>query len=261
MLGAAMRLDSLIINLRERRPWEAMDLGTRLVIALTKYIIVPWTGILIIFTTLSVYIQVSGYPFLGLFLFWLFKPVYDSLLLFILSNELFSEKLSTSVLFKNLFVWLNPGLKHSISWWRLSPMRSFIMPVHNLEGLSRGLRKKRLKILQKDTSGYAIGLTIMALNYELIINLSIYMVIAFFIPDDIYSSLWGYFESADETTAGLVLNTIFYAMTVFIIEPLYLSAGFLLYLNRRVKLEAWDIELVFKQINNRLDKQFNNAVY
>ncbi len=255
-----MRLDRLIINLRERTPWEAMDLGTRLVISLTKKIIIPWVSILIIFTTMSVYIQASGYPWTGLFLFWLFKPVYDSLLLFILSNELFSEKLSPNDVFKNLFVWLKPGLKHSIYWWRLSPVRSFSMPVHNLEGLTGGMRKKRLKILQKDTSGYAVGLTIMALNYELLINMSIYMLIAFFIPDELYSTLWSFFESADETTAGLIFNTLIYALTVFLIEPLYLSAGFLLYLNRRVKLEAWDIELVFKQINNRLEKQFHNVI-
>lgn len=255
-----MRLDKLIINLRERTPWEAMDLGTRLVIKLTRNIIVPWACLLILFTALSVYIQISGYPVFGVFLLWLFKPVYDSLLLFILSNELFAEKLSNRDIFKNLFVWLKPGLKHSIYWWRLSPARSFIMPIHNLEGLSGGLRKKRIKILEKDTSGYAVGLTIMAINYEILVNLSIYMAIAFFIPEDLYSSIWGYFENTDEAMAGLVFNSLVYAATVFVIEPLYLGAGFLLYLNRRVKLEAWDIELVFKQINTRLEKQFSNVV-
>lgn len=255
-----MRLDRLIIRLRERSPWEAMDLGTRVVVALTKCLIIPWFCILAIFMALSLFVQLSGYPFLGLLLFWLFKPVYDSLLLYILSNELFSEKITLNSVIKNLSVWLIPGLKHSIYWWRLSPMRSFVMPIHNLEGLSGNLRKRRYDVLQKNTSSYAIGLTAIAIGYEVLINLSLFAVVAFMIPDEFSSTIWSYFEGSDESSSGLIFNTIFYGMAVFLIEPLYLSAGFLLYLNRRVNLEAWDIELVFKQISNRLDKKYSNAI-
>lgn len=255
-----MRLDRLIIKLRERSPWEAMDLGTRVVAALTKRFVIPWVFLLVIFMTLSIFVQISGYPFIGLFLFWLFKPVYDSLLLYILSNELFSEKVTFNSVIKNIYVWLIPGIKHSIYWWRLSPMRSFTMPIHNLEGLSGDLRKKRITILQKNTSSYAIGLTMIAIGYEVIINLSLFAVVAFMVPDEFSSTIWSYFEGSDETSAGLIFNTLFYGMAVFLIEPLYLSSGFLLYLNRRVKLEAWDIELVFKQMNNRLDKKYSNAI-
>lgn len=139
-------------------------------------------------------------------------------------------------------------------------MRSFVMPVHNLESLSGRLRKKRLHILQKNVSGYASGLTFIAINYEILINLSLYVVFAFLLPDELYTSVWGYFEGADESTAGLVMNTVFYGLAVFLIEPLYVGAGFLLYLNRRVKLEAWDIELVFKQINSRLEKKYSDII-
>lgn len=109
-----MKLDRIIINLRDRTPWEAMDLGTRLVIGLTRQIFLPWLVIISIFIALSIYIQISGHSFIGLFVFWLFKPLYDSLLLYILSNELFSEKINTKIIIRNLYLWLLPGIKHSL---------------------------------------------------------------------------------------------------------------------------------------------------
>ena len=38
-----------------------------------------------------------------------------------------------------------------------------------------------------------------------------------------------------------------YAATVAIVEPFFVAAGFGLYLNRRVELEAWDIEQEFRR--------------
>ena len=45
---------------------------------------------------------------------------------------------------------------------------------------------------------------------------------------------------------GLQL-TIAYAAAVAFIEPFYVAAGFGMYLNRRVELEAWDIEQEFRR--------------
>ena len=33
-----------------------------------------------------------------------------------------------------------------------------------------------------------------------------------------------------------------YAAVIVFLEPFYVAAGFALYLNRRVELEAWDVE-------------------
>jgi hypothetical protein len=33
-----------------------------------------------------------------------------------------------------------------------------------------------------------------------------------------------------------------YALVVAFIEPFYVAAGFVMYLNRRAELEAWDVE-------------------
>ena len=38
-----------------------------------------------------------------------------------------------------------------------------------------------------------------------------------------------------------------YAVSVAVVEPFYVAAGFGLYLNRRVELEAWDLEQEFRR--------------
>jgi hypothetical protein len=41
--------------------------------------------------------------------------------------------------------------------------------------------------------------------------------------------------------------TCAYAVMVAFLEPFYVAAGFAMYLNRRVELEAWDIEQEFRR--------------
>ena len=45
---------------------------------------------------------------------------------------------------------------------------------------------------------------------------------------------------------GQWLATIAYAGIVLVVEPFYVGAGFAMYLNRRVELEAWDVEQEFR---------------
>ena len=48
------------------------------------------------------------------------------------------------------------------------------------------------------------------------------------------------------------LTNAFYALVLVVWEPIYVACGFSLYLNRRTVLEAWDIELVFRRMRQRL---------
>jgi hypothetical protein len=44
-----------------------------------------------------------------------------------------------------------------------------------------------------------------------------------------------------------------YSAVVLFVEPFYVASGFALYLNRRVELEAWDIEQEFRRAFARKD--------
>lgn len=48
------------------------------------------------------------------------------------------------------------------------------------------------------------------------------------------------------------LTNAFYALVLIAWEPIYVACGFSLYLNRRTELEAWDLELVFRRLRQRL---------
>jgi hypothetical protein len=41
-------------------------------------------------------------------------------------------------------------------------------------------------------------------------------------------------------------TAVAYAVAVAFLEPFYVAAGFGMYVNRRVELEAWDIEQEFR---------------
>jgi hypothetical protein len=46
----------------------------------------------------------------------------------------------------------------------------------------------------------------------------------------------------DGTLLGVALGYAAQSVAVIFVEPFYVAAGFAMYLNRRVELEAWDVE-------------------
>ena len=69
-----------------------------------------------------------------------------------------------------------------------------------------------------------------------------------------WSDLWqnrravwgGQLLRTDESVATSLLSAAVYAGVVLVLEPFYVASGFAMYLNRRVELEAWDIEQEFR---------------
>ena len=59
-------------------------------------------------------------------------------------------------------------------------------------------------------------------------------------------ALWARSFDGDLTTFFAVMSSCAYAAVVLFIEPFYVAAGFGMYLNRRVELEAWDVEQEFR---------------
>lgn len=48
------------------------------------------------------------------------------------------------------------------------------------------------------------------------------------------------------------MSNLLYVLLLILWEPVYVACGFTLYLNRRTALEAWDIELTFRRLRQRL---------
>jgi hypothetical protein len=71
-------------------------------------------------------------------------------------------------------------------------------------------------------------------------------LVYWFAPAGQEPDLMQFFTQDGERTAEFAL-AVAYALTVVVLEPFYVASGFGMYLNRRVELEAWDIEQEFRR--------------
>ena len=93
--------------------------------------------------------------------------------------------------------------------------------------------------------GRAAGMQFVFANLELVLNIGALALVAWF-------SLPGHQSAAvpwltGGSNAALWMATLVYAAVVLLVEPFFVGAGFSMYLNRRVQLEAWDVEQEFRR--------------
>ncbi|RZI82126.1 MAG: hypothetical protein EOP38_16955 [Rubrivivax sp.] len=240
-----MQVDALAVELRPRSMSEAADLGVLLVQGHARSIwrtCGPVFGVVLVLALSTVEIA----PWLpGLVIFWL-KPWLDRSILFVLSRALFGQATTFADLWR----------ERSDAWWRqwprtltfrrLSPWRSFTQPIYQLEGQSgQALRQRRSQLLAGQRWEASLMHTVFA-NVEFVLNVGLMSIAIWLAPKGGGLGFVQWLGSADGLVTTL-LGTLCYAGIVFVLEPFYVSAGFAMYLNRRVELEAWDIEQEFRR--------------
>ena len=240
-----MQIDRLAAVIRPRTPWEGLDLG----FALGRRWFATLLGLWLL-TALP--IALLGAIWLGdsasswILLVWWFKPLYEAPLLFWLSRRLFGETLGLRELWQLRRQILPLRLLPNLLWRRLHPSRSFQMPLIQLEGLGGKGRRQRQRVLQ-GSGGASAWLTIICVHLESILWLSALLLAAAMIP----AELPGLDLSAavlDEGSAPYWISSLVFWLAMSVIAPFYVAAGFALYLTRRTELEAWDLELRFRQV-------------
>lgn len=249
-----MRLTDASVVIRPRTPWEAMDLGVLLAREHRLLLMSSWA-----LMTLPVFVLLSALlwksPSIAMFLFWWFKPAFDRLPLYILSKSLFGETPSLKQALRQWPSLLKGQLLASLTWRRLSLSRSFTLPVSQLEGLDGEARQKRLGVLLQKNAGGARWLTIIGVHLEIGLWFGCITLFYLFIPQQLELD-WDWQRLAlAASSEGLWLEHLtntFYALVLVFWEPIYVACGFSLYLNRRTALEAWDLELVFRRLRQRL---------
>lgn len=249
-----MRLSDASVVIRPRNAWEAMDLGILLSQRHRRLLMASWAIVsLPVFALLSLLLW--DWPSLALLLFWWLKPAFERLPLYILSKALFGE---TPGLGQALRQWprlLKPQLLASLTWRRLSMSRSFLMPVVQLEGLSGDARQQRLGVLLQRNAGAARWLTLIGMHLEGAQWIGLMVLFYLLLPQQVELE-WNWqslIVAAQQDWLWLEhLTNVFYALVLVAWEPIYVACGFSLYLNRRTELEAWDIELVFRRLRQRL---------
>ncbi|MCV6639174.1 DUF4129 domain-containing protein [Candidatus Albibeggiatoa sp. nov. NOAA] len=252
-----MQLDKIEAVVRPRIPWEAIDLGFcmvqrwawdfyRIWFALTLPLFIVIYGLAALFTETP--------TFWAPVITWWLKPLYDRIVLHFFSYALFGEQMTLRKMLNALpRLLLNTHLLLGLTLYRLSPIRSFTLPIWQLEGSRGNVAAQRKKVLQQNTSNHAVWLTVVCLHFQALIVILLYLLIFLLIPENIdVDELYFFFAENDGLFlwVDLVLNYI----ALSLIEPFYVAGGFALYLNRRTHLEGWDIELTFRQIRQKADR-------
>lgn len=249
-----MRLSDASVVIRPRTAWEAMDLGVLMAREHRLLLMSSWALV-----TLPVFAVLTAllwkYPSTAIFLFWWLKPAFDRLPLYILSKALFGETPSIKQAVRQWPRLLKGQLLASLTWRRLSLSRSFVMPVSQLEGLDGPARQKRLGVLQQRNAGAARWLTTIGVHLEIGLWFGCMTLFYLFIPQNLELD-WDWqrliLAASSEGLWLEHLSNAFYAVILVFWEPIYVACGFSLYLNRRTVLEAWDLELVFRRLRQRL---------
>ncbi|HEY1288324.1 MAG TPA: hypothetical protein VGF58_08355 [Burkholderiales bacterium] len=252
-----MQPADLTVALRRRSPWEATDLGLAM---LQRWWRPVYAAHALVVAPIALALVALGWAFdavwAGLLAFWWLEPLYDRVVLHVLSRAVFGEIARPLSVLRSWRDWkggLFAALALRVIVWDVA--RSFNLPVRQLEG-SRGKEaRERQRLLGRRARGQAVWLTMVWLHFEAALLMSAGAMAGLLLPaglerapggeDPLLSSL------ADLMKMASVSDALIYAAVILLLEPFYVAAGFGLYLNRRTLLEGWDIEVALRRIAER----------
>ncbi len=239
-----MQNDAVDVVWRPRTPWEGCDLGVRL---LQSWLRPVFTCYLAVAIPLFCLFAATGaaVSWLPLVLIWCSKPWLDRTIVFVLSRALFGRPTSPVDLWRaRAEVWWHQ-LAATLTLRRLSASRSFTQPVVQLEGLRGTELRGRLGQLTARHRGVARAATQAFAVAEFALFTGLFFLQVWLAPHT-DAEPWSDLQSLWQPAHAWV-STVEYGAVVGFLEPFYVAAGFGMYLNRRVELEAWDIEQEFRR--------------
>jgi hypothetical protein len=258
-----MQLKGVTIALRQRLPWEATDLGVALVREHARTIFKAWClvtlPVWVLVNALGVAIDMS---WLALLAMWWLKPLFDRVPLYAISRAVFGRTPDVREIVRAQFAWGWRAIAPWLLWRRLNPGRLLLLPVDLLEHASGDQRSERVRVLTKGDAGPRNQLPMLGTEFELMLGIAAILLAVMFVPTGFMSdaalSLFRNLFDHPPTWAKLALNAAVWFGTS-LVEPFLVGAGFGLYLNRRVQLEAWDVEHAFRRLAARLALRLAHA--
>jgi len=253
-----MRIDQLNVTLRARSEWEAMELGTALVRRHARAIWLPVIAVslplFVVINAAAWWADAFGWAWL---LMWWLKPVTDRIALYVISRGVFGDEPRPLQTLRAQRQWGWSGFWGYLGWRRFSPFRSLLLPVNLLEGSDAAQRSVRRRAVLGGTFGHAVLLTFTCLMFELVIVSGCIAAVFLFVPlellSDSWRAAWEMVRQDMPAWARLGVNALFW-LAATLIGPFHAGAGFALYLNRRTEMEAWDVEIAFRRLRDRLQQ-------
>jgi len=235
-----MHVEALAIRLRPRSNGEAADLGVRLCQAAAPSVFGCYLAVALplFVVCLACFELAQWLPTVAI---WLAKPWLDRTILFVLARAAFGQKTTPWDVFRaRRQVWWSQLLR---TWTqrRLSPWRSLTGPVYQLEGLRGSRLRKRVRQVRAGKASAGLLVTGAFNLAEAAIVAAILSLFVWLTPEGMQPTIPILLDPSNHGIVQFVV-ALAYAVAVAFVEPFYVAAGFGVYLNRRVELEAWDIE-------------------
>lgn len=246
-----MDLSKLSIEPRQRNGWQAIDLGFVMARRWWWPCFLAWAiPSFLVFCLLSIVFYQQ--PWLAFVITWWLKPLWDRLPLFVASRLLFGESPRTGALLRNFIPLAKTDLLASLTYRRFSLSRSFDLPVIILEGLRKNDRRQRLAVLHQGHGGAAAMLTLVGVHVEAFVSLGLFTGVLWLLPEQLWVD-HAVFMFSESLVVEHAANLITW-MSMALVAPFYCVAGFSLYINRRIDLEGWDIEVRFRHLLTRYER-------
>jgi hypothetical protein len=252
-----MKIELLQLQLYPRPNAHALDLGFSLLRQNAGEVYKVW---LFFWLTLNLLAGLFAYAFpttgmLYLFLPWFFRPLIERAPLYILSRQVFGEHVTWRQAVRAWPSQLGGGWFRMLTWWRIFvPGRGLFQAIYQLEGMRGADAAVRRRLIGKKTTASANWFGIVCAHFETGVQLALWGTIAIFMHEQFGRDPWD-FITGIHGTEDIVLSLVFNIISVGIIGPIYVACCFTLYLNRRATLEAWDVELMLRQVQKPVQTQ------
>jgi hypothetical protein len=234
-----MKAEQLQLALRPRPAYEAVDLGVRMAQRGSRSLVRAFLPLaLLLVAACGATIEIA--PWLPSTLLWWFKPWLDRTLLDIYARQAFGEETRFSDAWQAR---RNAPWRSMLEWltiWRLSFWRAYSMPVGQLEGQTGAARRQRVKAIVRNHRGAAMMMQSTFSWIEFFLMLGLLSLLPWMTPGLRNTDALRWLTS--ESLPATALLYVAHAVAVMFVEPFFVAAGFAMYLNRRVELEAWDVE-------------------
>lgn len=257
-----MELNKLDIRLIDRSNSQTVNLGfataRRYRWCLLRVGLISMLPIFLIAVLLTLWFDLY---LAGALLLWWCKPYYERVILFHANRLMYKETLKFTNVLDSLGRVLGNDFWLAITFWRFSSDRSVITPIALLERRSGKDLANRIKFLKPRCRKKAGFVTLGLWQIEVVLYINAVLLTVMLMPSEMREELPRWLlslhigESADHYRWLSVLLLFFQLLVMLIVSSFYVMAGFMLYINNRVIVDGWDIEVGFKLMAQRL-RQF-----
>ncbi len=251
-----MDLDKIQVNPALRSGWQAVDLGFLMARAWYRSLLIA-CALPIFLLAVPLAILLPAHPFWVGFILWWLKPFWERLPLYLASRKLFDEHSAYPEIRARAWRLYSFDCLPNLLWRRLSVQRAFDAPVTVLEELKGKRRRERLRVLHGKYSDVALGNQFVCFCFEVVFCVGLVIAFEFFTPERWNVEIYDRYDEL--TLVGEWLYAIAGLLAMVLIMPFHAMAGFSLYLNRRIELEAWDIEISFRNLASRKQRELSRA--